>query len=346
MANRHLFRSIVLQTLFECDMRNFTIKNVKETVNYNTEHFLSTSNTDNDKIVETVQGIIDNRKTLDEIIEKAAPDWPLSKITIVDRNILRLGIYELLYVDRESVPAKVAINEAVELAKRFGGAKSSRFVNGVIGAVYRELGEPGKDEQAKKKYDDIPLEEMEIDHKGAAVVYSIDTNGIIRIGMVHDIFGYWTLSKGTIEDGESKEEATVREIKEETGWDVTIITKLGENEYIAYHPKRGPVRKQVVYFLAKSEYTKPTLENNPDSGGLDDVRWFELSEIADLNMYDDVSRMLIKAIDIISHEGDHHDDTPSLHNMKLSELRALAKEKNLSGYSSLKKDELIKLLSR
>ena len=74
---------------------------------------------------------------IDEIIEKAAPDWPIDKISIVDRNILRIGLTELLFGDRKEVPPKVAINEAVELAKAFGGQNSSKFVNGVLGTVYR-----------------------------------------------------------------------------------------------------------------------------------------------------------------------------------------------------------------
>ena len=83
---------------------------------------------------------------LDKIIEKSAPEWPLDQITIVDRNVLRIGLYELLFADRKEVPPKVAINEAIELAKSFGGESSSKFINGVLGTVYREIGEPGKDE--------------------------------------------------------------------------------------------------------------------------------------------------------------------------------------------------------
>lgn len=353
MANRHLFRSIVLQTLFEWDMRDFSALNFNELVTYITQSFLSTPIEDNKDIVNLVTQIAKKRILIDEIIEKAAPDWPLSKITVVDRNILRLGIYELLFVDRKSVPAKVAINEAVELAKQFGGPKSSRFVNGVIGAVYRELGEPGKDDILKKKFNEVPLEDMEIDQKGAAVVYSIDSHKVIRIGMVHDIFGYWTLSKGGIEKGETKEEGTIREVKEETDWDVVIESKLGENEYIAYPPDRGPVRKQVQYFLAKSEYTKPTLEAG--SGGLDDVRWFDLSELSDLNVYEDVSKMLIKAIEIIlpeketdillEEDKEEVQEKKDIKSMKLTELKLLAKERNIKGFSTLKKAELIEILS-
>ena len=75
---------------------------------------------------------------LDLVIAKAAPEWPLDRIAPVDRNVLRLGLYELLFADREAVPAKVAINEAVELAKAFGGENASKFVNGVLGTIYRK----------------------------------------------------------------------------------------------------------------------------------------------------------------------------------------------------------------
>ena len=90
-----------------------------------------------------VHGVVEKLSNLDTIIEKAAPEWPISQIAIVDRNILRLGLYELLYGDYNAVPPKVAINEAIELAKSFGGESSGKFVNGVLGTVYREMGEPG-----------------------------------------------------------------------------------------------------------------------------------------------------------------------------------------------------------
>jgi len=243
------------------------------------------------------ESVTKKRVVLDEIIEKAAPDWPLSKISVSDRNILRLGLYELLFGDREAVPPKVAINEAIELAKRFGGEKSGKFVNGIIGAVYREIGEPGKEQDSKDSYD-VPYEDMPVDVKGSAVVYSIDQNNVTRVAMVHDVFGYWTLSKGGIEEKESIEDGTVREIKEETDLNVKIIETLGENEYIAYHPERGPIRKHVHYFLAQSDYVEPTLRNN--SGGLDNVKWFELKELSDLTIYDDVSKMIIKSIEILT----------------------------------------------
>lgn len=104
-----------------------------------------------DFIKNLVKGIIERIDQIDKIIEKCAPEWPLDQITIIDRNALRIGIYELLYAKREEVPPKVAINEAIELAKTFGGESSGKFINGVLGTIYREIGEPGKDEKGSKE---------------------------------------------------------------------------------------------------------------------------------------------------------------------------------------------------
>lgn len=353
MANRHLFRTIVVQVLFQWDMRGYANAEIPGYMTYTLHAFNDVPFDNESEILELTQEVAKKRSIIDEIIEKAAPDWPLPKITITDRNILRLGIYELLFGDHQTVPPKVAINEAIELGKQFGGPKTGKFINGVIGAVYREIGEPGKDDVTKKKMDEVPYEEMPIEQKGSAVVYSIDENGVIRLGMVHDVFGYWTLSKGGIEEGETSEEGTIRELKEETNWDITIQQKIGENEYIAYPPEKGPTRKQVTYYLAKAPYAPPVLTQ--DSGGLDDVRWFELSEVGDLNIYDDVSQMIIKSIGIIT-DADVDDesemnpqvDQPAIDATTLSlvELKELAKERGFTGYSSLKKTELIALLSQ
>jgi len=86
-----------------------------------------------------VTGVVEHLQEIDKIIEKAAPEWPIDQISIVDRNILRIGLFELLYGDKEAVPPKVAINEAIELAKSFGGGSSGKFINGVLGTVYKEI---------------------------------------------------------------------------------------------------------------------------------------------------------------------------------------------------------------
>ncbi len=92
-----------------------------------------------DFVWQLVNGVKKRLPQIDKIIEKSAPEWPIDQITIVDRNVLRIGLFELLYENKEEVPPKVAINEAIELAKTFGGESSGKFINGVLGTVYKEI---------------------------------------------------------------------------------------------------------------------------------------------------------------------------------------------------------------
>ena len=316
MANRHLSRSIVLQTLFEWDFLPAEKKNeqkdnnssnaqIKEILNRNLKEFAPGLEDDNFVFL-LLDKVLKKRTKIDEIIEASAPDWPIDKISIVDRNILRIGLTELLFGDRMQVPPKVAINEAIELAKTFGGENSSKFVNGVLGAVYKEMGEPGKEQMSKKKKHDEPMDiaKLPVEKKGGALVYAKKSdkkgdkqNEKILFALVHDVFGYWTISKGSVEEGEDEEEATIREIKEEIGLDITIEEKLGENEYVATHPSKGKSLKKVMYFLAYSEYKELVLEK---SGGLDGARWFEMAEVPELRIYNDIIPLIAKAIEIIS----------------------------------------------
>lgn len=245
-------------------------------------------------------GVLAKQEILDDIIEKAAPDWPIDKIAIIDRNILRIGLYELLFEDRAQVPGKVAINESIELAKTFGGDTSGKFVNGVLGAVYKELGEPGKDDTGKKNGirggmppdpKTFPLEKL-----GGAIVYA-RVDGEIYFALVHDVFGHWTLSKGHFHEGEEDKHAIVRIVNEELGLPVATGALLGENEYIASHPEKGKLRKHVSYYLAEAPYQEFVLEKQ--GGGLDDARWFAAADIVDLNMYDDVLPIFTKAITLL-----------------------------------------------
>lgn len=297
MANRHLGRSVVLQSLFEWDFCGQKEKGVKEIIIRNAKEF-APGMSDTSFIEELIENVISKRSDLDKIITKAAPDWPLEKISVVDRNVLRMGLYELLFADREEVPAKVAINEAIELAKTFGGENSGKFVNGVLGSVYKELGEPGKDSspKKKKKIEDIPYEEMPIQNLGGAVVYAKKGKDIY-MAFVHDIFGHWTLSKGKLEEGEDVKSGTTREIKEEMGLNIEIEKDLGMNEYIANDPEKGKIRKQVHYFLAKSKFD--TIKLGP-SGGLDDAKWFKLADILELNFYNDIVPIVTKSVMLLS----------------------------------------------
>jgi 8-oxo-dGTP pyrophosphatase MutT (NUDIX family) len=242
-----------------------------------------------------LEGILGKQSELDLVITKAAPEWPIDRISPVDRNILRLGLFELLFADRKEVPAKVAINEAIELAKQFGGENSSRFVNGVLGAVYKEIGEPGKEETSKRKKKDVPFDQMPIQRLAGAVVYA-EHEGDMYLALVHDIFGHWTLSKGKIQEDETVEAGAVRELKEEMGLDVVIEAELGKNEYVASNPELGKVRKQVHYFLASSPYTDIVLEQK---GGLDDARWFRVADILELNFYEDILPIVTKAVTML-----------------------------------------------
>ncbi len=291
MANRHLSRSIVLQTLFECDFNSRT-KEAAEIFARNAEEF-APGHGDFAFMDNLLKGILEKQKDIDLIIEKAAPDWPIDKISVMDRNILRLGLFELLFSNRSEVPPKVAINEAIELSKAFGGETSSKFVNGVLGAVYKELGEPGKEETSKDKKKNTPV--VLTENLGGAVVYAKDGEDIY-LALVHDVFGRWTLSKGKIPAGIDIEEGTIQGVKDELGLDITIKEKLGENEYIAYHPEKGKTKKHVVYYLAESPYKDLVKE---EKGGLDDAKWFKLADIIDLNFYNDILPLVTKAINIL-----------------------------------------------
>lgn len=301
MAHRHLLRSIVLQTLFEWDIRKYSDNDISAVVARDTSEFAPGVD-DTSFCLELVRNIIKKQNELDLIITKAAPDWPLDKISTIDRNILRIGLFELLFSNRSEVPAKVAINEAIELAKTYGGENSGKFINGVLGSVYKELGEPGKDEVTKKKLKktedkfNIPYEKMPIKKLGGAVVYAKDGSDIY-LALVHDVFGHWTLSKGKIEAGENFEEGTIREIKEEMGVDIEIKAELDKNEYVATHPEDGKMRKQVTYFLAESKFEPLKLGT---SGGLDAAQWFKLKDILDLNFYNDILPIITKAITLLT----------------------------------------------
>lgn len=290
MSNRHLARSIVLQTLYEWDFGGQKI-NPQEVLERDNKEFAPGANCDN-FMKELLAGVISKQKDLDNIITQAAPEWPIDKIAILDRNILRLGLYELLFADREQVPPKVAINEAIELAKKFGGDTSGKFVNGVLGAVYKEMGEPGKDQKSASQ-----KPATKETHVGAVVF--ANHNKEIYVALVHDVFGHWTLTKGKLKEGESEEEALIRSTKEELGTHIKVKEKLGENSYETFHPEKGRLRKHITYFLAKAPFEELTLENKKEKGGLDDVKWFKLADILDLNFYDDILPIVTKAINIL-----------------------------------------------
>jgi len=128
-----------MQSLYEWDFGKMK-EDLMSITRKNTEEF-GAGLEETDFIFELADGVFKNKETIDKIIEKTAPDWPLEQINLLDRNILRIGIYELLYEDKDAVPPKVAINESIELAKNYGGENSRKFINGVLGTVFNILQE-------------------------------------------------------------------------------------------------------------------------------------------------------------------------------------------------------------
>ncbi len=148
-SNRHLGRIVALQTLYEYEFREQagdSSVDVTEILDRNFERYESAI--DDRTFVDTlVRGVLGAVSDLDAKLQPIAPDWPIDQIARIDRTILRIGLYELLY-SADTVPPKVVINEAVELAKSFGSDNSSKFVNGVLGTAYRTLIEGGSNDEA------------------------------------------------------------------------------------------------------------------------------------------------------------------------------------------------------
>ena len=160
MSNRHLCRSIAMQSLFEWDFDSSLIDVPSQKFKkFDREKLTMILKDDLEEYAEglddcsfaedLVFGIFDNMKEIDSLIGKLAPEWPIEQVTIINRNVLRIGVFELKFGKRQDVPPKVAINEAIELAKAFGGQSSGKFINGVLGSLYKEI-EEGKETEEEE----------------------------------------------------------------------------------------------------------------------------------------------------------------------------------------------------
>lgn len=137
MSSRHLARTIILQALYQWDFRGQPSPAISTIIEQNLAEFGVGVENEQEYIEKTINAIIENLPKIDKVITDYATNWPMDQINLIDKNILRIGIYELLLNDE--IPAKVAINEAIEIAKAYGGQSSGKFVNGILGAIYKDI---------------------------------------------------------------------------------------------------------------------------------------------------------------------------------------------------------------
>ena len=204
MSNRHLARTLVLQSLFQWDF-NERKENIPKILEMNRHEFAPDFN-DQGFSENLLTQLVENLESIDKLITKYAPEWPLEQITPVDRNVLRIGIFELKFA--QDIPPKVAINEAIELAKTYSGGSSGKFINGVLGSIYKDMQKAGE----KKELEVDPPRE----YSAGGVVYRKENNDYKFI-IVLDAYDKWTFPKGHIEENEDRPTAAIREISEEVG---------------------------------------------------------------------------------------------------------------------------------
>jgi transcription antitermination protein NusB len=270
MSNRHLARTVVLQTLFQWDF-NDCKEDLKKLLDRNFQEFAPDFD-DGGFSNDLLMGVKKHFKEIDALIVKYAPEWPIKQITIVDRNVLRIGIYELKF--SQEIPPKVAINEAIELAKSFSSESSGKFVNGVLGSIYKEMEEKGE-----KKEMVINPEPKEICAGG--VIYCKTDNGL-KFVTILDAYGKWTFPKGHVEAEEKIEDTAKREIGEEVGLkEIKLISKIGETDYEVHQPQMPPFIKRVHFFLFESPDQPLVVEQAEE---IRDAKWATKEEV--LNILD------------------------------------------------------------
>ena len=282
MSTRHIARTIVLQSLFEWDFNNGQ-KKAEEILKYVKKEFTPEFD-DQDFALHLIKKILKNKKEIDNLITKFAPEWPLDQITNIDRNILRIGVYELKL--DESIPPKVAINEAIELAKAFGGDASSKFINGVLGSIYKKMIEKGE----KQSLASQGIKEI----SSGGIIYKKKDDGYYFC-LILDAYNKWTFPKGHVEKGESLEETALRELEEETGLNKLKIKKyLGETEIKVHKPGQKSFRKLIKYFLIETKVSKIII---PDTQEIKDVRWFSKKEALNTIGYNNAKEIFNKGLE-------------------------------------------------
>lgn len=282
MASRHLSRTSVLQALFSADMLGDLSLEAVSRARVANARALPQEDEDAPFVDLLVRGIVAKRDEIDAVIERAAPQWPLAKIAAIDRNILRLGLYELLFGADAAVPPKVALNEAIELAKTFGGESSGRFVNGVLGSVYRELGSPRQDEAPK------PAEQEHF----AGLLVAVVERGELYVALIKDAFDTWTLPKARAEAGELSDSAALRAASEDLGLaNLTIAVPLAEHEYEAHDAEHHRVvKRRAAYFVSCAPRRVPLTPSSASAA--QEAKWYAAHELDSLALYDDLRDLL------------------------------------------------------
>ncbi len=294
MSNRHLARTIALQSLYQWDF-NHQREDMHTIVAQNLKDF-APSFDDGGFTVTLVNGILSRRGEIDPLIAQYAPEWPLDQIPPIDRNILRIGIYELR---TSEVPPKVAINESIELAKTFGGDSSSKFVNGVLGNIYKDMETRGervstpsiRETQAPESPTSAsPLQEV----SAGGVVFRRDAQGACQFALIQDAIYRWTFPKGHVEAGESLEQTACAEVGEEIGIKkVRVVCPLGKIHITVNTPGKPPVPKVVHYFLMEAlEDTLHIVPDNEIKGG----DWVPQNEVLLLLGYENAKEIFRHAL--------------------------------------------------
>lgn len=275
-GRRSTLREMVFKALYIADFNNISDS---QKVKYIFDQITKDENIQQTReeeiyIKKTLEGTLAHRKDIDKMLSVVASDWPLEKMAMVDRNILRLGVFEILFGKDISVPQKVAISEAIELAKRYGGNASGSFVNGVLGTILREL--------------KLPTEESLNSSKKMVGSFVFSMRGDIPyFALIRDMKNKWTVPKGKVLEKESFQDAVSRVTREEIGIEVSPLHQIGKNMYFTHTPE-GTVRKDVTYFLSKGEYAPLNLK---ESNGLKEVGWFTVEEFNTLPTYKNVKEI-------------------------------------------------------
>ncbi|MCP4355216.1 MAG: transcription antitermination factor NusB [Proteobacteria bacterium] len=278
MANRHLSRTLALQSLFQWDFYSKHEDDLLKVLEYNFSEFAPEFD-DKDFASNLLKNVTKNAPKIDKLIIKFAPEWPLEQITLVDRNVLRIGIFELKFSD--TIPPKVAINEAIELAKTFGGDASGKFINGVLGSIYKQMETDGEKQDMDK-----PTGEAQIS-SGGIIYYEEGDKKFYAL--VLDAHNKWTFPKGKVGPGEDLRDTAIREVEEEIGLkDITLYDKIGEIEVVVNEPNKKPVPKTIHLFLGEVKKQDLKVTDAPE---LKDACWVDETEVVAKLGYEQAKKM-------------------------------------------------------